>query len=57
MKNIEKLPKSSGIYMVTNLLNNVSYVGQSTNIYNRFKKHHIHDYKNINNECYNTKFY
>lgn len=57
MKNIKNLPNKSGIYLVTNLINNISYVGQSKNIYQRFNKHHIYDYKNEKNECYNTKFY
>ena len=36
MKNIENLPATSGIYMVTNLLNDAKYIGQSVNIKKRF---------------------
>ena len=28
-----------GIYKITNLINNKCYIGQSTNIYNRFNQH------------------
>ena len=57
MKNIDKLPEKSGIYKVTNIINNKIYIGQSKNIKKRFKNHHIVDYNNKNNCCYNTKFY
>ncbi len=57
MKNIKQLPKDSGIYRVRNKINNASYIGQSINIYKRFNSHHICNYKNPNNENYNTKFY
>lgn len=57
MKNIEKLPNTSGIYMVVNLINDKKYIGQSKNIKKRFQSHHLVDYKNENNCNYNTKFY
>lgn len=57
MKNIEKLPNTSGIYMVVNLINDKKYIGQSKNIKKRFQSHHLIDYKNENNCNYNTKFY
>lgn len=57
MKNIQKLPNASGIYMVVNLINNKKYIGQSKNIKKRFQSHHLVDYKNPNNCNYNTKFY
>lgn len=57
MKNIKQLPKESGIYMVTNTINNHVYIGQSKNIYNRFNNHHISEYKNEKSSCFNTKFY
>lgn len=57
MKDIKNLPNKSGIYLVINTANNTPYIGQSTNIYERFNKHHIYDYKNENNCCYDTKFY
>ena len=57
MKNIQKLPNASGIYMVINLINNKKYIGQSKNIKKRFQSHHLVDYKNPNNCNYNTKFY
>ena len=59
MINVSHLPTTSGIYIVkhkdkTNLH---CYIGQSINIYNRFKFHHLVDYKNPNNPQYNGKFY
>lgn len=58
MQNIKTLPHASGIYLVENTAkNNIPYIGQATDIYNRFNRHHICDYKNENNCCYNTKFY
>ena len=57
MKNVENLPEQAGIYVVTNLVNNKKYIGQSVNIRRRFKSHHLVDYCNINNCNYNTKFY
>lgn len=57
MKNIKKLPHSTGIYRVYNKFNNACYIGQAKDIYDRFNSHHIYDYKNKNNRCYNTKFY
>lgn len=57
MKNIENLPHDCGIYMVTNLINNKKYIGQSKDIKKRFQSHHLSDYKNPHNCNYNTKFY
>lgn len=57
MKNLKNLPHKSGIYRVYNIQNNISYIGQSKNIYKRFNSHHICDYQNPNNDNYNTKFY
>ena len=57
MKNINYLPAEAGIYKVTNLINNKVYIGQTKNIRKRFKNHHIVDYRNKQNCCYNTKFY
>lgn len=57
MKNIEQLPKSSGIYQILNLINGHCYIGQSKNIFNRFNKHHIYDYKNEKGANYNDKIY
>lgn len=57
MINLKSLPQASGIYRVYNINTNTSYIGQSINIYKRFNSHHICDYKNPNNENYNTKFY
>ncbi|MGK7886429.1 MAG: GIY-YIG nuclease family protein [Crocosphaera sp.] len=37
---IEKLPKVSGIYKVMNSQNKVIYIGQSKNIYKRWKNGH-----------------
>ena len=53
----KELPKQSGIYKITNIINNHSYIGQSKNIYNRFNSHHICDYQNPNNCQYNSKIY
>lgn len=58
MKNIKQLPHKSGIYLVENTIkNNIPYIGQAKDIYVRFNNHHISDYKNPNNSCYDTKFY
>ena len=57
MKNIKNLPASCGIYMVVNTINNKKYIGQSINIKKRFQNHHLVEYKNKNNDNYNTKFY
>ena len=46
MKNINNLPADCGIYLVTNLINDKKYVGQSVNIKKRFQSHHLCDYKN-----------
>lgn len=57
MKNIKQLPHKSGIYRVYTNFNDACYIGQATDIYNRFNSHHIYDYNNEKNSCYNTKFY
>lgn len=57
MKNTQNLPNASGIYMVINQINNKKYIGQSKDIKKRFQSHHLVDYNNPNNCCYNTKFY
>lgn len=57
MKNMKRLPAKSGIYLVTNTINKIQYVGQAKNIYVRFNNHHKTDYLNPKNSCYNTKFY
>ena len=57
MKNTHLLPQACGIYKITNLLNNASYIGQSINIYKRFCSHHKVDYNNPNSSCYNIKLY
>lgn len=57
MKNIKQLPHKSGIYRVYTTFNNACYIGQAKDIYERFNSHHIYDYKDKNNCCYNTKFY
>lgn len=57
MKDIKNLPHEAGIYQILNLKNNRCYIGQSKNIYNRFNKHHIYDYKNEKSLNYNDKIY
>lgn len=58
MQNIKQLPHASGIYLVENLAHkNIPYIGQAKDIYKRFNSHHIYDYINPENSCYNTKFY
>jgi hypothetical protein len=58
MQNIKQLPHASGIYLVENLAHkNIPYIGQAKDIYKRFNSHHIYDYVNPENCCYNTKFY
>ena len=46
MKNADNLPHKSGIYKITNLINNHSYIGQAVDIYKRYHYHHKYDYKN-----------
>lgn len=55
--NIKNLPEASGIYLVKNLINGHSYIGQQKNIKIRFLNHHTCEYKNKNCSQYNTKFY
>lgn len=57
MKNNKNLPNQSGIYLIINTINQVPYIGQAKNIYKRVNRHHIYDYKNPNDSCYDTKFY
>lgn len=54
---MKRLPIKSGIYLVTNTINKIQYIGQAKNIYVRFNNHHKTDYLNPKNSCYNTKFY
>lgn len=35
----EKMPKTQGVYLITNLINNKKYVGTSTNIKQRWNAH------------------
>lgn len=53
----DKLPDKPGIYLVRNIINNHKYIGQSYNIKIRFQRHHLSDYKNKKNSCYDCKFY
>ena len=53
----KELPKESGIYKITNIINGHSYIGQSKNIFNRINYHHYYDYKNPNNSQYDCKLY
>lgn len=46
MKGSQLLPHASGIYKITNLLNNKIYIGQSKDIYARYNQHHKYEYKN-----------
>ena len=55
--NIENVKITSGIYSIQNIHNNKRYIGKSKNIKKRIMSHHIYEYKNSNNECYNCKFY
>lgn len=57
MKNLQCLVEDSGIYRIYNTINNKSYIGQSKNIKKRILYHHMCDFNNINNCCYETKFY
>lgn len=59
MIDISHLPEQTGIYLIKhkNQANRHCYVGQAINIYNRFKSHHLVDYKNPNNPQYNGKLY
>lgn len=57
MQGLEQLRHVCGIYLVTNLKTGNQYVGQSVDIQRRFTSHHLCDYNNPNDDCYNTKFY
>lgn len=46
-----------GIYSFKNKINGKRYVGQSIQLEERTQKYHKNDPFNINNGCYNTKFY
>lgn len=45
--------KICGIYKITNIKNEKSYIGQSINIYDRWRQH-VRDSKNKNGKSYNT---
>ena len=45
-----------GIYKITNILNNLIYVGQSTNIYKRWSNHRSNGF-NIKSREYNIPLY
>ncbi len=55
MKNNKTLPRESGIYKITNLINGHAYIGQSKNIYIRQNQHHRYEYKNESRQ--NFKLY
>lgn len=57
MKNLCVLTEDCGIYKIVNTINNKTYIGQSKNIKKRILYHHICDYNNLNNCCYESKFY
>ncbi|MGL5086838.1 MAG: GIY-YIG nuclease family protein [Clostridium sp.] len=57
MKNLQCLVEESGIYRIYNTINNKSYIGQSKNIKKRILYHHVYDFNNPNNSCYENKFY
>lgn len=57
INDFKQLPKTSGIYKITNLINGHCYIGQSKNIYNRINNHHIYDYNNPKNDQYDCKIY
>lgn len=46
------LPHKSGIYKITNLTNNMSYIGQAKDIYERYYNHHIYDYLRLDYDLY-----
>lgn len=46
------LPHKSGIYKITNLVNNLSYIGQAKDIYERYYNHHIYDYLRLDYDLY-----
>lgn len=57
MLQIKELPHICGIYKITNKINTHCYIGQSTDIYNRFNCHHIYDYINPKSPNYNFQIY
>lgn len=52
MKNCESLPHTSGIYKITNLIDNAVYIGQAKNIYDRYFSHHRYEYKHKDFDLY-----
>lgn len=45
MEGAKSLPHKSGIYKITNLINNKVYIGQAEDIYKRYNQHHKYEYK------------
>lgn len=52
MKNCNLLPHASGIYKITNLVNNKCYIGQAKDIHERYFNHHQYDYKRLDYQIY-----
>lgn len=46
------LSHQSGIYKITNLTNNISYIGQAKDIYERYYNHHVYDYLRLDFDLY-----
>lgn len=45
MEGAKSLPHKSGIYKITNLINNKVYIGQAEDIHKRYNQHHKYEYK------------
>ena len=46
MKGLKELPHTTGIYKITNLINNKCYIGQAKDIYRRCNEEHIYGCNN-----------
>ena len=53
---LSNIPNTSGIYMITNIINNKSYIGQSIHLRNRLKDHRRRSHYSGDRE-YNKTFY
>ena len=51
MIHLKLIPKISGIYKITNTINNKVYIGQAQNLYVRVREH-LKGYKNNKNNNY-----
>ena len=50
------MKRISGIYKITNIINNKSYIGSSVDIYTRWREHKRHGIKNCCEDIANTAY-